>query len=396
MLALTSSVRRLLPFLSLALALGGSACKRAAKDRQGDGGAPAAAVPVVVEPVRQRDIPLHLLGLGTVSGFYTATVRARVDGLLDRVHFREGDSVRRGQLLAELDARPYRIALQQAEATLARDAAQLKNARLNLTRNQGLRADDLVSQQAVDDLAASVDQLAGTLLSDQAGVDNARLQLEFCRITAPIDGRTGIRQLDPGNLARASDANGLVVLTQLDPIAVIFTLPEDNLASIARHNGQAPLQVQAVSRDGSEVLGQGTLALIDNQINTNTGTLRLKAIMPNPQGLLWPNQFVKVRMLLETVPNALVLPAAALQRGPEGTFVYVVDSGDLAQVRPVTVRTTLEEWALIEAGVGLGDRVVVEGQQRLKPGSLVQARRSDAAAPAPAEAEGAVAAPARP
>ena len=357
--------------VSMALSLSLAACTKpddAGRPGEGEGTA------VLVVQVRQQDVPVERLGLGTASGFYTATVRARVDGMLDRVLFQEGETVRRGQLLAELDARPFRIALQQAEAGLSRDRAQLTNARLNLERNMHLRDDHLVSGQVVDDLAASAAQLAATVQSDEAGVASARLQLAYCRIVAPIDGRTGIRQMDPGNLARAADANGLVLVTQMDPMAVIFTLPEADLAAVVRAQAGARLPVEALSRDGTEVLAAGSLALIDNQINATSGTLRLKAVLPNAAGLLWPNQYVKVRLRLHTLVGASVLPAAALQRGPEGTFVYVVDGDSLAQVRPVTVQMTVEELAVIDHGLSPGETVVLEGQHRLKPGDKVRAR----------------------
>ncbi|HET6343814.1 MAG TPA: efflux RND transporter periplasmic adaptor subunit, partial [Myxococcota bacterium] len=326
---------------------------------------------VSATPVLQGDVPVYLMGLGSVAAFYTVQVRSQVDGRVDRVLFREGQEVRRGDLLAQIDPRPYEIGLHQAQAALARDVAQLKNARLGLDRNKTLRERNLVAQQALDDAQSLVDQLEGVVLADQAQVDNANLQLTYTRITAPIDGRTGVRLIDPGNLVRAGDANGIVIIAQMDPIAVLFTLPEDHLPEVMDEMSRRELEVEALGRDGKVSYGRGTVTLVDNQINATTGTMRLKAVLANPRRVLWPNQFVKVRLHLRTLAGALTVPAAVVQRGPQGTFAYIIDADGRAAVRALEVLTIVGETAVIAAGLSAGERVVVEGQYQLRPGSPV-------------------------
>jgi multidrug efflux system membrane fusion protein len=338
-------------------------------------------IPVTTADVVQRDVPVWLEGLGNVAAFYTVTVKTQVDGRIDKVLFKEGQRVKKGDVLVQIDPRPFAIQLESAQAALARDQANLKNARLNLDRYKTLSQQNLIAVQQYTDQQASVDQLDAQLRADQATIDAARLNLDYARITSPIDGVTGVRLVDPGNVVHASDTGGLVVVTQLDPIAVFFTLPEDDLPEINEAAaGGTKLDVEALSRDGDKPLGKGTLSVIDNEINQQTATIRLKAIFDNPQSLLWPNQFVKARLHLETRHDALVVPAAAVQHGPNGTFVYVVAPDQTAQVKPVDVLATQGDVAVLKSGVAPGDHVVVEGQAQIRPGSKVAPKPATASA----------------
>jgi multidrug efflux system membrane fusion protein len=347
---------------------------------QGPGGAQARAVPVAAVPVARRDVPIYLEGLGNVIAGNTVTIRPQVDGRLDKVLFTEGQAVRRGQILAQIDPRPFQIQLHQAEGALARDEAQVANARLNLQRLRALREEKLIAQQQVDDQAAAASQFEATVRIDRAAIETARLNLDYARITSPIDGVTGVRLVDQGNLVHATDPNGLVVVTQLDPISVIFTLPADDLRALSTEMQRGRLRVDLFGRDGASPLGSGELALIDNQINQTTATLRLKATVRNPKRLLWPNQFVNVRLRLTTREGALVMPATAVQRGPSGTFVYVVGDDLTAAQRPIELEATQGDLTIVAKGVKEGERVVVDGQNQLRPGSKVALR--DPARPA--------------
>jgi len=346
---------------------GGAKSGRAAADR---------VIPVIAVPAVVRDVPVYLDGLGTVTAYKTVNVRAQVGGRLDKVAYREGQTVKKGEVLAQIDPRPFAIALHQAEAAHARDEAQLSGAKRNLERFEGVGAQRLIPQQQVDDQRALVDQLTGTVAADKAAIENARLQLDYARITSPIDGVTGVRLVDPGNLVSTTDANGIVVVTQMDPIAVLFTLPQDALPDVSREQAKGALKVEARSRDGGQLLGTGDLALIDNLINTGTATMRLKAIFANPQRLLWPNQFVKARLQLTVRKDALVIPAVAVQRGPQGTFVYVASDDGRAAMRPVTVERIEGESAIVAKGLTAGEKVVSEGQNQLRPGARVQPRQA--------------------
>lgn len=337
----------------------------------------ARPVPVVTHPAENRDVPVFLDGLGTVTAFKTVTVRSQVDGRLDSVAFREGQAVKRGTLLAQVDPRPYQVQLRQAEAALARDSAQLQGNKLNLDRYTAVGKDKLIAQQQVDDQSTLVAQLEGSVRADRALIDQAKLMLEYASIRSPIDGITGVRLVDPGNLVHPNDATGIVVVTQVDPIAVLFTLPQDDLAQVSAAMADAKLSVQALSRDGRSVLATGELALVDNQINTATATIRLKAIFANEKHTLWPNQFVKARLLLGMRKGALVVPAVAIQNGPKGTFVYGVDADHKATPRPVEVSSIQDDLAILGQGLAAGDVVVTEGQFQLKPGATVEARTGD-------------------
>jgi multidrug efflux system membrane fusion protein len=359
-----------------ALAAGCTKGAPAAAAERGAGGAGGErAVPVQVAKAAKRDVPIILEGLGTVTAYKTVNVRAQVDGRLDRVLFTEGQVVKRGQVLAQVDPRPFEVLLHQGQAALARDQAQLRGAELNLARYEQVVKEKLIPQQQADDQRALVDQYRAVTLGDKATIENARLQLDYARITSPIDGVTGVRQVDPGNLVHASDTTPIVVVTQLDPIAVLFTLPQDDLPRVAKARGDGgdKLTVEVRARDGGEPLATGKLGLVDNQINQATATIRLKAIFSNPDRALWPNQFVRARLRLDVMKGALVVPAVAVQRGPQGTFVYVVE-GERAAAKPVTVELLQGDEAIVAKGLGEGDAVVIEGQAQLRPGAKVATR----------------------
>ncbi len=345
---------------------------------RGGGSAANRVVPVVAVPVAQRDVPIYLEGLGNVTAYRTVTVRSQVDGRLDKVLFKEGQAVKKGQQLAQIDPRPFQIQLKNAQGALERDQATLKNAKLNLERYRALVQKKLIAEQQATDQEALVAQTEGALAIDQAAIASARLNLDYARITSSIDGVTGVRLVDEGNLVHAADQTGVVILTQLDPIAVLFTLPQDDLPQIAQQMQHDQLVVEAFSRDGATKLGTGKLELIDNQINQATATLRLKAVFPNPQRVLWPNQFVKARLLLTTRKGALVIPAPALQRGPDGLFVYVVQNDNTVVNRGIEVELQQADQAVVSRGLTAGEMVVVDGQNQLRPGSKVQSRQPGA------------------
>jgi membrane fusion protein, multidrug efflux system len=362
--------------------------KKSAESAQAQAQAQQRAVPVVTAQVHQRDLTIYLDGLGSVIAAKTITVRAQVEGRLESVIFREGQAVRRGEVLAQIDARPFRVQLEQAEGALARDTAQLRTARLTLQRNQDLLRRNLIAPQDVDNQTAVVGQFEGAVRIDQGQIGAARLNIEYARITSPIDGVTGVRLVDPGNLVRNSDPNGIVVITQLDPIAVLFTLPQDFLPQVAQQMELGTLAVEAYSRDGNTKLATGELLVIDNQINQNSATMRLKAGFANPQRLLWPNQFVKARLLLTVRKGAVVVPSTAVQRGPEGTFVYVVGTDQTVQPRPVEVDLTQGDLAVIARGVSPGDAVVADGASGLRSGAKVAPRPAQPSAQRPAQPSG--------
>ena len=361
--------------------------KRAGAQRDQAAQAAARALPAVVATVQRRDVPIYLDGLGNVTAFKTVTVRCQVDGRLDQVLFKEGEPVKAGELLARIDPRPFQNQLQQALGALERDRAQLEAARRNFERYRQLAAKKLIPQQQADDQAATVGQFEGAVRVDQATIEVARLNLDYANIKSPIDGVTGVRLVDPGNLVRASDPNGLVVITQLDPIAVLFSLPQDDLPRVMQELQRGLLSVEAWNRDGAQKLATGQLALVDNQINAATATMRLKAVFPNPQRLLWPNQFVKSRLLLTVRKDALVVPSTVPQRGPEGTFAYVVQPDQTVQPRNIEVEHTEGDIAIIAKGLAEGEQVVADGQNQLRAGSKVIPRPSGQPARAPREGE---------
>jgi membrane fusion protein, multidrug efflux system len=332
------------------------------------------SVSVAIATVQRQDMPVYLTGLGSVVAFNTANLKSRVDGQIMRVLVREGQTVDQGELLIEIDPRPFQVQLEQAQAQLSRDQAQLSDAKLNLARYTTLIPSGSIAQQQVDTQKALVDQLEGTVRNDQGQIDNAKLQIVYCHITAPFRGRVGLRQVDPGNIVHASDSNPMLILTQLQPIAVIFTLPEDQLPSVAQHMKRSTLEVDAFSRDDQTKLAVGKLLTIDNQIDPSTGTAKLKAEFDNKDSQLWPNQFVNADLLLETRKNATVVPTAALVRGPQGTFVYAVKPDKTVEARPVTLSLTQGTTTAIASGLNPGDVVVTDGQDKLQTGSKIEPR----------------------
>lgn len=347
---------------------GGSEAGPVAGGRPG-GGFPVPVVPGVVE---QKDVPIYLDGLGTVQAFNTVTVRTRVDGEIQRIAFVEGQDVHAGDLLAQIDPAPFQTQLDQNIARKAQDEAQLTVARLTLERDAALLTSKILAQQDYDTQKATVDQLQATVQGDQAAIDNARVQLAYTRIASPLDGRVGIRMVDQGNIVHASDSNGLVIITQLRPISVSFTLPEQNLHLVQDHQAAGELVAYAVDRDNRTVLGEGKLAVIDNQIDSTTGTVRLKATFPNQDLRLWPGQFVNARLLIETRKAGLVVPASVVQRGPDGPFAFVIRDDLTAQVRPIKLAQIDQGQALIAEGLSAGERVVVDGQYKLQAGAKVK------------------------
>jgi multidrug efflux system membrane fusion protein len=332
------------------------------------------SVSVATAQVQMQDVPVYLSGLGAVTAFNTANIKSRVDGQIMKVNVQEGQNVREGELLIEIDSRPFQVQLDQMQAQLFRDQAQLHDAQLNLERYTALIPSGSIAQQQVDTQKALVDQLQGTVRTDQAQIDNAKLQIVYCHITAPFSGRIGLRQVDPGNIVHASDANPMLILTQLQPIAVIFTLPEDVLPTVSKRMKQGTLEVDAFSRDDQTKLASGKLLTIDNQIDPTTGTAKLKAVFSNSDNQLWPNQFVNADLLLETRKNSTVVPTAAILRGPQGTFVYAVSPDKTVQDRAVTVSLTQGDTTVITSGLNPGDIVVTDGQDKLQRGSRIEPR----------------------
>lgn len=380
--------RVLLILVLLAAGIGGAAwyfasAKPAPSAAQGRGGGiEGGRIPVVPATVTQEDVPIYLDGLGTVQAFNSVLVRARVEGELTKVAFIEGQDVKEGDLLAQIDPRGYEAQLAQAVAKKAQDDAQLGNARRELARYSELRKNNYATQQQIDQYQAQVDQLAATIKGDQAAIDSAQLMLGYTTITAPIAGRVGIRQVDQGNIIRASDSHGLVTITQMKPISIVFTLPEQTLTQIIDASAGRELEVVALDRDNATELARGALAVIDNQIDQTTGTVKLKATFANEQLRLWPGKFVNVRLLLTTRKNGIVVPAQVVQRGPKGAFAFVITNESKVELRPIKVAQIEGGTALIDEGLAPGERVVADGQSRLQPGSQVVVRGDGAAATA--------------
>ncbi|MDB5408689.1 MAG: efflux transporter periplasmic adaptor subunit [Rhodospirillales bacterium] len=335
-----------------------------------------ASVPAGIATVARHDVPVYLSGLGTVQAFNTVTIKTRVDGELQKVAFTEGQEVKAGDLLAKIDPRPFQATLDQAVAKKTQDEAQLANAKLDLTRFANLATRDYATKQQLDTQRALVAQLEAQIEGDQASIDSAQTQLDYTTITSPLAGRTGIRLVDQGNIVHATDTTGLVVVTQLQPISVIFTLPEDQLASVKAAMAPGPASIAATTRDGKRLLAQGTLALVDNEIDQSTGTIRLKGTFANRNGTLWPGEFVNVRLLAQTAHNVVTIPSGALQRGPAGYYAYVVKSDGTVEMRPLQVGQIDDDLAVVDAGVDAGEKVVTSGQYRLRPGARVVADNS--------------------
>ncbi|HTR03435.1 MAG TPA: MdtA/MuxA family multidrug efflux RND transporter periplasmic adaptor subunit [Thermoanaerobaculia bacterium] len=339
-----------------------------------------AAIPVVVAEAKTADFPVYLSGLGTVTPLATVTVRTRVDGELVNVDFREGQLVKQGEVLAQIDPRPFQVQLTQAEGQLAKDQAALVSAQLDLNRFKDLVGQGLVPQQQVDAQVSLVAQNEAAIKTDQGTIDAAKLNLTYAKITAPISGRVGLRLVDPGNMVHATDTTGIVVITELDPIAVLFTLPEDSLQQVlAQTRGGATLSVEAWDRDLKTRIANGKLLTVDNRIDPTTGTVRLKAEFPNANGALFPNQFVNVRLLIQMLSKVVVVPSAAVQRTTKGPAIFVVGAGDKVALRPVEVPQLGDKDAVIAKGVAAGDVVVVDGVDKLQEGSTVVARKAGSA-----------------
>lgn len=342
----------------------------------GGRGASLGPVPVVVTKVTRSSIPVVLPGLGNVSPYYTVTVKSRVDGQMMKIYFNEGELVQQGQPLIDIDPRPYQVQLEMAEATLAHDEALLANAKVDLNRYQELVKTDAIPSQQLDTQRALVAQYEATTKQDQATIDNAKLNLTYCKISAPITGVLGLRLVDPGNIVHASDASGMITITQQSPIAVLFTLPEDDLPQVVQKlSAGIHLPVDAYNRDDSQKLASGTVLTLDNQIDPTTGTSKLKAVFENKNHTLYPQQFVNIHLLADTLKNQLVVPNVAVQNGQQGNFVYVVDDDSRVHLKPVKVGITNATDSDILSGIEDGDRVVIDGTDRLVEGAVVRVRK---------------------
>jgi len=340
--------------------------------RPGAPGFNAGPTPVVAAPASLGSLDVVMNGLGTATPLRTVTVRTRVDGELVSVKFAEGQLVKPGQLLAEIDPRPFQVALDQAQGQLARDEALLENARLDLARYEGLFKQDSIAKQQVDTQVSLVRQYEGAVRVDRSQVDNARLQLGYTKIAAPVGGRVGLRLVDQGNIVRSGDASGIVVITQLAPIAVVFTVPQDSVPVVLKRMQTERIPVAAWDREGRTKIADGVLASADNQVDPATGTVKLKAQFANDDGALFPNQFVNVRMKLDTVRDAIVVPTAAVQRGAQGLFVYVVRDDRTVTPRPVKLGAAEGQRIVVADGLHEGELVVVDGMDRLRPGATVE------------------------
>ncbi len=353
----------------------------------GGPGRNAAPMSVVDEAIGTGDIGITLNALGTVTSLATVTVRSQISGYLMKIDFKEGDEVKKGDLIAEIDSRPYEASLAQAKGQLARDEALLKGAQVDLQRYQGLAAQNAVPHQTLDTQVALVAQDQGTVEADRAAVQSAEVNLNYTRILSPIDGRVGLRQVDQGNYVTPGDTNGLVVITQLTPISVLFTVPEDNLQAIAKRlKAGAVLPVTALDRSGSGKLADGTLQTFDSQIDQTTGTIKLRALFPNDQRTLFPNQFVNIRLLLDTHNGVITMSTAGVQRGVPGTFAYLINADSTVSVRPIQLGVTDGDRVEVLSGLSKGDRVVIDGADKLRDGAKIVLRQAADANNPPAAA----------
>ena len=367
-----------LPYASRALWLGILTIAALAGCHRESGPAPGqgrrgggAAVPVVAGRVEQRDTPIYLEGIGTVQAFNTVTVQAQVSGILQKVAYTEGQTVKSGDILAQIDPRPYQAQLSQVQAKKAEDEAQLFAARVTYERNFSLLQQGLMDQQTVDTNRASRDQMGALVQADDAMIQQDQVQLDYCTIRSPLNGRTGIRLVDQGNLVQPGNATGLVVVTQLRPISVVFTLPQQDWPQVQKLIASGQNLSALAMGDGTEPLDNGALAVVDNQIDTTTGTIKLKATFPNAKLSLWPGQFVNIRLLVQTRKGGIVVPASVIQRGPQGAYAFVIGADSTVKARPVTVAQIDGGVALIDQGLSPGEQVVVDGQYKLQDGSRV-------------------------
>ena len=343
--------------------------------QQAGGGRNAAPMSIVPEVVGKGDIGINLNALGTVSSLATVTIRTQISGYLMKVVFKEGDEVKKGDLLAEIDSRPYEATLAQAKGQLARDEAMLKGAQVDLTRYQGLAAQNAVPHQTLDTQIALVAQDQGTVEADRAAVKSAEVNLQYCRIVSPLDGRVGLRQVDQGNYVTPGDASGLVVITQLRPISVLFTVPEDNLQAISKRiQAGAVLPAAAYDRSGVTKIADGTLQTFDSQIDQTTGTIKLRAQFSNETETLYPNQFVNIRLLLDTHKDVTTISTAGIQRGVPGTFVYLVNADSTVSVRPIQLGVTDGDRVEVRSGLTPGERIVIDGADKLRDGAKINVR----------------------
>ncbi|WIL19926.1 MdtA/MuxA family multidrug efflux RND transporter periplasmic adaptor subunit [Geothrix sp.] len=337
-------------------------------------------VPVAVAQARKGDMAVHLTGLGTVTAMNSVTVKSRVDGQLVRIDFTEGQMVKEGQLLAEIDPRPFQVQLMQAEGQYAKDQAAFQNAAADLRRLQGLVQQGIISRQQLDTQSSAVTQFEAALKSDQAQVESAKLNLVYSRITAPIAGRVGLRLVDAGNMIRATDANGLATIAPVQPINVVFAVPADSIQKVLGQSAKGgKLPVEAWDRDLKSRLALGSLSAIDNQVDTTTGTVRLKALFANEDRILFPNQFVNAQLLVDTLKGVVIVPTAAIQRGPQGAFLYVVKADSTVDLRIIEVQGTDGDESAVVKGLAGGETIVIDGLEKLRPGSKVALPKPPAA-----------------